>query len=153
MAGRPNKYESNVKPRFAEIEEWLKAGATDKEIAKNLGVNQKVFCKYKNEYNELNELVKNGRISAVQQIKAALFKRAVGFNYEEKKIIDSERNGKTTETYIKTALPDPASAMILLKHWDKDENGNAKWCSDPAMLELKKKELELKKKHIESEVW
>lgn len=151
--GRPNKYESNVKPRFAEIEEWLKAGATDKEIAKNLGVNQKVFCKYKNDYTELNELIKNGRISVVQQIKAALFKRAVGFNYTEKKIIESERNGKTTETYVKAALPDPASAMILLKHWDKDEKGNSKWTSDPAMLELKMKELELKKDALEKGQW
>ena len=147
--GRPNKYESNVKPRFAEITEWLKAGATDKEIAENLGVNQKVFCRYKNEYNELNELIKNGRKSAVQEIKAALFKRAVGFNYTEKKVIESERNGKTVEIYTKAALPDPASAMILLKHWDKEHE----WTQDPASLELKKQELELKKKHLESEVW
>lgn len=147
--GRPNKYLENVKPRFAEIIEWLKAGATDKEIAENLGVNQRVFCKYKNEYSELNELIKNGRKKAIQEIKAALFKRACGFNYTEKKIVESEKNGKTVETYVKAALPDPASAMILLKHWDKENE----WTSDPAMLELKKEELEMKKKHIESEVW
>lgn len=149
MAGRPNKYESNVKPRFAEITEWLKNGATDKEIAENLGVNKSVLCKYKNEYKELNELFKNGRIKAIQEIKAALFKRATGFSYTEKKVIESERNGRTVETYTKAALPDPASAMILLKHWDRD----GEWTADPASLELKKQELELKKKHIESEVW
>ena len=66
--GRPSKYESNVKPRIAEIKESLKAGATDKEIAENLGVNPKVFCKYKNEYSDLNELCKNGRQQAVQEI-------------------------------------------------------------------------------------
>lgn len=147
--GRPSKYESNVKPRFAEIKEWLQAGATDKEIAENLGVNHKVFCKYKSEFSELNELVKNGRQKTVQQIKAALFKRATGFTYIERKIIESEKNGKTEETYMKYALPDPASAMILLKHWDKENE----WTQDPALLELKKKELELKKQHIESEVW
>ena len=147
--GRPSKYESHVKPRFAEIKEWLKAGATDKEIAENLGVNPKVFCKYKNEFNDLNELCKNGRITAVQEIKAALFKRATGFTYIERKIVESERNGKTEETYIKQALPDPASAMILLKHWDKEQE----WTQDPATLKLKKQELELKKQHLESEMW
>lgn len=147
--GRPSKYESNVKPRFAEIKEWLKNGATDKEIAANLGVNAKVFCKYKSEYNELNELVKNGRQSAVQDIKAALFKRATGFMYQEKKTVVSEKNGLTIETYDKYAPPDPASAMILLKHWDKDGG----WTQDPQQLELKKQELELKKKHLESEDW
>lgn len=147
--GRPNKYFTNVKPRFAEIKEWLQCGATDKEIAENLGVNKNVFCKYKSEYSELNELCKNGRQKAVQEIKAALFKRATGFTYVERKIIESERNGKTEETYIKQALPDPTSALMLLKHWDKD----TEWTADPATLELKKQEFELKKKHIESEVW
>lgn len=147
--GRPNKYLTNVKPRFAEIKEWLKLGATDKEIAENLGVNPKVLCRYKNEYNELSELWKNGRMKAVQDIKAALFKRATGFQYQEKKVIESEKNGRTVEIYTKSALPDPASAMILLKHWDK-EGG---WTQDPQQLELKKQELELKKKHLESEEW
>ena len=153
MKGRPNKYFTHVLPRFDEIKEWLQAGATDKEIAENLGVNAKVFCKYKNEYNDLNELCKNGRLKAIQTIKAALFKRATGFQYIERKIIDSERNGKTEETYIKYAVPDPASAMILLKHWDKDADGHAKWTQDPAQLELKKAELELKKEHMESGDW
>ena len=147
--GRPSKYESNVKPRFEEIKEWLKAGATDKEIAENLGVNQKVFCKYKNDFAELNDLIKNGRKKVVVEIKAALFKRATGFTYTEKKVTESEKNGRTVETYTKAALPDPASAMILLKHWDK-EGG---WTQDPQQLELKKQELELKKKHLESEEW
>lgn len=147
--GRPSKYESNVKPRFAEIKEWLKNGATDKEIAQNLGVNAKVFCRYKSEYSDLNELVKNGRQTAVQEIKAALFKRATGFMYQEKKTVVSEKNGLTIETYDKYAPPDPASAMILLKHWDKDGG----WTQDPQQLELKKQELELKKKHLESEDW
>ena len=147
--GRPNKYESHVKPRFAEIKEWLQAGATDKEIAENLGVNPKVFCKYKNAFNELNELCKNGRKKAVLEIKAALFKRATGFTYIERKIIESEKNGKTEETYVKQALPDPTSAMMLLRHWDKENE----WTADPATLELKKQELELKKQQIESEKW
>ena len=58
MAGRPNKYFSHVQPRFEEITEWLEAGATEKEICDNLGVNPKVFCKYKNEYKELHKAYK-----------------------------------------------------------------------------------------------
>ena len=46
-------------------------------------------------------------------------------------------------------LPDPASALILLKHWDKE----TEWTQDPATLKVKKQELELKKKRIENEVW
>lgn len=149
MAGRPNKYESDVKPRFNEIKEWLQSGATEKEVAENLGVHKSVFCKYKNKYKELNDLCKNARKKPVQEIKAALYKRAIGFNYNETKLTeDSEGNWKK-ETYTKAALPDPTAAMMLLKHWDKDEE----WTSDPASLKLKKEELELKKKQSESEEW
>lgn len=159
-SGRPSKYDSDVKPRFEEIKEWLKIGATDKEVAENLGINKATMCEYKKKYSEFNELIKSGRKQPVQAIKAALFKRATGFSYSEKKeirkaIVITEDDEKIpaelvqTETYTKYALPDPASAMILLKHWDKENE----WTNDPASLELKKQEFEFKKKHIESEDW
>lgn len=148
MAGRPNKYETHVKSRFNEIEEWLELGATQKEICDQLGVNEKVFCKYKNEHKELNDLCKNARRKPVQQIKAALFKRATGYHYTETTTVNSDKGVQIT-TYNKYLPPDPASAMILLKHWDKE----TEWTQDPATLNLKKQELELKKEHMESEVW
>lgn len=159
--GRPSKYLNDVQPRFEEIKEWLKTGATDKEIAENLGVNKGTLCEYKKQFPEFNELIKNGRKVPVQAIKAALFKRATGFMYSEKKVIrkqillDGDDESKIpaelvqTETYTKYALPDPASAMILLKHWDKEQE----WTQDPAVLKLKKKEFELKKEHMESGEW
>ena len=148
MAGRPGKYESHVKSRFEEIAEWLEAGATEKEICNNLGINAKVFCRYKNEHKELSDLIKNARRRPVQQIKAALFKRATGYHYQETTTVMSEKGTRVT-TYDKYLPPDPASAMILLKHWDKE----TEWTQDPATLKLKKEEFEYKKEHAESEVW
>ena len=147
--GRPNKYLTNVKPRFSEITEWLQLGATEKEIAENLGVNCRVFCKYKTQYKELNELIKKGRKAPVQAIKAALYKRAIGFQFTESKLIEDSDGGWKKETVTKAALPDPTAAMMLLKHWDKE----TEWTSDPASLKLRKKELELKEKQVESEDW
>lgn len=148
MAGRPNKYYSHVQPRFEEITEWLEAGATEKEICDNLGINAKVFCKYKNEHKELNDLVKNARRRPVQQIKAALFKRATGFHYTETTTVMSEKGTQVT-TYNKYSPPDPTAGLILLKHWDKE----TEWTQDPAQLKLKKEEFNFKKEHAESEVW
>ena len=147
--GRPSKYDTDVKPRFEEIADWLKIGATDKEIADNLGINKATICEYKKRFPEFSELIKSGRKVPVQAIKAALFKRATGFRYQETKEIEDNEGYKKKETVTKYALPDPASAMILLKHWDKDGG----WTNDPAQLDLKKKELELKKQHFESEEW
>lgn len=159
--GRPSKYETYVKSRFNEINEWLKQGATEKEICKNLGINNDTWIKYKKKYNELNELVKKARVKPVEEIKAALLKRAVGFQYEEKKIttqaikFDDPMLGEIpakvikTEITTKTALPDVAAGLVLLKHWDKESG----WTTDPQSLELKKKELELKEKKLEEESW
>lgn len=162
--GAPSKYETHVKNRFDEITKWIKLGATEKEIYKNLGISKDTWIKYKNENVELFDLLKKGRMKPVEEIKAAMLKRAKGFQYEEKKVIIERieyNNGEIimparkvrTETTTKTALPDVAAGLVLLKHWDKDENGKAKWTGDPASLEIKKKELELKEKQAENDAW
>lgn len=170
--GRISKYETDVKTRFEELEKWLKSGATDKEIAGLLNINAGTLCDYKNKYPEFSEFIKKCRKTAVLEVKAALFKRACGYDYSEKKTVtinvkfpesvarllrDSGVNVSELETpqMVKTELtekqvaPDPASAMILLKHWAKDE----KWTNDPQMLEMKKQELELKKKIAKEKEW
>lgn len=159
--GRPNKYEIDVKPRFNEITEWLKLGATDKEVAENLGIHKATFVEYKKKYTELNELIKKGRKSPVTQIKNAMLKRALGFQFEEKKVttqkivIDGVDGDKIpaklikTEITTKTALPSETAGLILLQHWAKDEG----WTRDPQSLAIKKQELKLKEKQAEDNSW
>ena len=150
MAGRPNKYHEVVKPRLPEIREWLESGATEKEVSENLGIPEQTFCKYKNEFPELRELVKDARVRPVQQIKAALFKLATGFHYNETTTVMTEKGTQTT-IYDKYSPPNTTAALILLKHWDKKDDGTVKWTSDPATYDLKCKEYELKKEQIERE--
>lgn len=159
--GRKDVYTSKIEPRMKDILRWLEQGATEREVANNLGVAYSTFNKYKSEKTELMELLKKGREKPVEDIKAALLRRAVGFQYEEKKVVTKKivmegSNGASvpanviqTEVVTKTALPDVAAGLVLLKHWDK-QNG---WTSDPQTLELKKKELEFKKEQAEKESW
>lgn len=159
--GRKDVYASKIASRFEDITYWLEQGATEREVAKNLGVAYSTFNKYKSEKTELMELLKRGREKPVEQIKAALLKRALGFQYEERKVVTKKvvidgENGNSvpanviqSEVVTKTALPDVAASLVLLKHWDK-QNG---WTSDPQTLELKKKELEFKKEQADKESW
>ena len=158
--GAPNKYDTHVKPRFNEIEEWLSLGATEKEIWNNLNIHKSTFYDYKSKYKEFSDLLKKGRKKPVEEIKAAMLKRAKGFQYEETKTIierieynDGElivpARKVRTEVTTKTALPDTAAGLVLLQHWAKDEG----WTRDPQSLELKKKELQLKEKQAENEAW
>lgn len=170
--GRPSKYEAQIVPRFDEIENWLRNGFKERDVAKKLGISWATFNAYKKQFPEFLDLIKKSRENLVGEIKSAIFRRATGFVYTEKKTVieyeefsddlkhtlidlgvDIDTIGKRqmvrTEIYEKQALPDPASAMILLKHWAKDEG----WTNDPATLELRKQELELKKQKIEEEDW
>lgn len=147
--GRKNRYLTEIKPRFDEIREVLKLGVNDKELAAFLDIAPQTLCDYKNRYPEFREFITKCRKIPVYQLKRALFKRATGFDYSEKKVI-KRADGTVEETIItKHALPDPASALILLKHWAKDEG----WTHDPATLELKKQEFEWKKQQVERGEW
>lgn len=138
--GRPGKYETHVKPRFDEIQKWVENGETEKDIAKKLEVHDKVLLKYKRQHPELAKLFIDSRRKPVSEIKTAMLKAACGYYYTETKITESDKDGKKVEKFTKYARPDATSALILLKHWDKE----TEWTSDPATLRLKKKELQLK---------
>lgn len=145
--GRPNKYESNVKPRLEEIRK-LCLTMTEKQIAEYLGVGYSSWCDYKNKYSELSDALKKGRESLVLELKSTLIRKARGFNYSEKKTIKENGHIVREEIYEKASLPDVAALNLLLKNYDKDN-----WSNDPQLLKLREKELELKEKQIEDRLW
>lgn len=144
-----DKYKTHVLPRFDEISKWCEIGATDKEIIGLLGISTSAFYNYKAKHSDFLELLKSSRRKPVMEIKAALYRRATGFQYEETTTTEDSDGYSKTVTVRKQALPDPASAMILLKHWAKDEG----WTNDPAQLDVRKQELQLRKEHMERDDW
>lgn len=150
--GRKSVYEDLIKSRFCDISEWLKNGATERQIADNLGIAYSTFNRYKSEKKELKELLKNGRRNLVLELRGALVKKALGFEYTEKK--RSKRRGENGEVieYIeeitKQSLPDVAALNLCLKNYDSDN-----WANDPQTLKLKEKELQLRKEIAESKDW
>ncbi|MBQ1189494.1 MAG: hypothetical protein IIX57_03650 [Lachnospiraceae bacterium] len=151
--GRKDAYEIRIKPRFDEIRDWLINGASDDNIIHNLGISKPTFYKYINEKIEFSNLIKNGRIAIVAQLRSALIKKAMGFEYSETKIIEREdpdtgEKVKTVETYNKKALPDVAALNLALKNYDPDN-----WSNDPQGDKIKREELELKKQKLEKDDW
>lgn len=152
-AGRKGRYYTDVKPRFAEIEKMCNLGYSNNEIMECLGIKKTAFYNYLNKHEEFAELLKNSRKAPILELKSALYKRALGFKVSVNTVsVDGEGN-ETYTTKEQYFPPDTASALILLKHWDKNADGSAKWSSDPASLEMKKKELQLKEKQIELNQW
>ncbi len=149
--GRKSAYDTVIKPRFDDILKWLRTGATEKQIYENLGIKKDAFYKYKKEKPEFNELLKKGKESLVEQLRGALIKKALGFDYTEKKVTTKDEDGSITiitETTTKAALPDVAALNLALKNYDPDN-----WANDPQQLKLKKEELELKQKLAQKDIW
>lgn len=143
-----SKYETHVKPRFKEIEQWIGQGATQAIIAKKLGITERTLRTYLKKFSDFSDLYKSGQIDLVEDLRGILFKKAKGFQYTEtEKTVEF---GKVTKEVIKTktVLPDVAAINLLLKNYDKDN-----WANDPQLLELKKEELKLKKEAAENESW
>lgn len=83
--GRPSKYEELVKPRLLEIEAWCRDGATDKDVAKALGIAESTLNLYKGKFPEFSEALKRSKAVADIQVENALFKKALGYNAPVKK--------------------------------------------------------------------
>lgn len=150
--GRPSKYDTHVKPRIEDIKEWAKAGCTNNEIAVALGVGKSNFCKYVQENQELQESLYESRTSSISEVKKALYKKCLGFDYEEKKMYkkkDSDGKEYTyTEIMTRHALPDSASIAMYLRNYDPTWQDK-----DATTNEFKRMELEIKKQMAEAKEW
>lgn len=137
---RRSKYEDYVKPFLSQITEWIKSGATEHEISTALGISEASLNEYKKKYPELIEALRTGRQHVVLQIKAALYKRACGFEYEERRGIKKGNQIISTEVFKRYCPPDTTAAAMLLRNYCEDWRDK-----DSVTTDFKKQELEIKK--------
>ena len=100
--GRKSKYDTEIKPHLKEIEEAVKKGATVAEIAAALNVAESTIYKYKAEKSELKKAFTCGRAHIIIEIRGALLKKALGYEYQEKK------------QYIKSNTHNPITSIQLV---------------------------------------
>lgn len=148
--GRRGKYESHVRPNLDKIREWRKVGATVEKICDVLGISVATWFEYKKRYPEFAETIKKGQDEFCFDLRGELAKLCKKHTLETKKQYikhDIETGHKTqyTEITTKEVDADIAAINLLLKNLDR---GN--WANDPQNLELRKQELELRKKIAES---
>ena len=149
--GRKNVYDTVIFPNINKIEDWVKSGATEKQICEALGISVSAFNAHK-EKTELNEALKKGRASLVLDLRSEMIKKAFKHTLETKKTyITQDENGSTkkhTEITTKEVDGDTGALHLLLKNYDKDN-----WKNDWDSYELKQEELELKKKLADDKDW
>ncbi len=120
--GRPNLYVSLVKPRLLEIEKWYSSGATDAQVAENLNVGLTNYYRYKGRFRQLREAIKRGNDVSCDNVEGALYKRAIGYEYEEvhTESFVEEKDGKKVHQKVlkikKHVAGDVAAQFIFLKN-------------------------------------
>ncbi len=155
MANRSKK--SIVLDNLDNIKIWLSQGVSVESIAKTLGVSRPTIYKYANLDNIYT--IKEAREPAVKELENTMFMSAKGYERKVKKYakvkrcIYNEQGRKAEEweemvEYEETVYypPSDTAGIFLLKNW-----GN--YMNEPRAMEYRKKELELKEKQVDANVW
>ena len=143
-----------------KINELAAKGLTISEIAKSIGVSRSTLYKYRKQSTELKDAIKKGRASCVETIENAMYNSAVGYTRKIKKyqklkrILYDENTGKKSSEYEEMVEyeeevyypPDNTAGIFLLKNWGS-------YANEPVTNELRKKEIALKEKQVNANLW
>ena len=151
--GRKSMYESHVQPYLEKIKDWVSEGATEKEVAKALGISVSVFYDYKNKYPELAEACKYSRHEIVLEARKKLIRRAFGYSYTETKkyITKDKETGKEVvriEESTKYQPEDVGALAMILRNYDDTYSDKDKQQTKNSI-----EELELRKKLAEEKMF
>ena len=125
--GRKGKYHDWLTEEgLTKLEGWARDGLTDEQIAHNIGIATGTLYEWKNRFPEIDEALKKGKEVVDIQVENALLKRALGYSYEETKVIVETDGRKRVERVQKHVLPDVTAQIFWLrnrtKHWsNKDQ--------------------------------
>jgi hypothetical protein len=130
--GRPTKY----KREFAEQAFKLcLLGATDNQLADYFQIDEATVNRWKTDHEEFCKSLRRGKIEADANVAEGLYKRAIGFQYDEitfekvdgKIALEKIENGdiKANDAYkkkvvTKMVVPDPGAAKLWLTNRQKE---------------------------------
>jgi len=113
------KYDPEITIQLAK--QYIREGSTEAEVAKRLGICEATWYKWKLKYVELAEAIKEPKVYVDSLVEDSLYKRAMGYEYEERKIIGTQnKDGKVSPQRVeitkKTVLPDVTAQIFWLKN-------------------------------------
>ena len=123
--GRPSKY-TKIESRLDEVEKLGRYGLTDKQLADWFEVSEESINEYKRKYPEFSQSLKKSKTIADTGVIDSLYKRAIGFEYEEitQEGVDDGKGGlkiKSVKRTKKYYPPDPLSCFYWLNNRMKEQ--------------------------------
>ena len=119
-----NRYGTYVEPNLEKIPQWRRNGLTEKQVAKKLGIAYSTLRKYIDEHPALSAAIKKGKEDLVENLKDSLYKRALGYEFEEQKVLiekDEQGREKRKVEKIKKFMHSDVCLLFALKNIASDE--------------------------------
>lgn len=95
-----------------QIEGWARDGLIDKQIAQNMGISYSTFREWKKKFSALSAVLKKSKDVVDRQVENALFKSAIGFEYEEETVT----NAGDVVAVRKYSKPNTTAQIFWLKN-------------------------------------
>lgn len=112
-AGRPTKYRAEYAVQAATLCRLF--GATDDQLAVYFGVSEKTVNTWKEKHPEFLQSLKDSKPAADEQVEAALFRRALGYDHAAVKILVVDGEVRKVP-YRERYAPDTTAAIFWLKN-------------------------------------
>lgn len=121
---RPNKYETHVAPRLGEVADWVRNGATEREIAERLDIAMSTFCEYKKGFSEFSEVLKKTRDTVDGDVENALLQNALKGNITAQIFWLKNRRPKLwrDKPIEETAEEEKAELVLRIEDYRDDNN-------------------------------
>ena len=104
------------------IQGWVRDGLTDEQIASNMSIHRDTLLKWRKRFPNLEEIMRKSKAVVDQQVENALFKRALGYTWEEE---TRERTSGGEMVLVKTVTrhvpPDVTAQIFWLKNRKPEE--------------------------------
>ena len=123
-----------------KLEGWARDGLTDEQISRNMGIAYSTFREWKKKYSAFSAVLKRSKDVVDREVENALFRRAMGYKYDE---VTYER-GEEVKRVTKEVAPDTTAQIFWLKNrkpaeWrDKIEQQQTVTIQDDGFLEALK---------------
>jgi hypothetical protein len=109
--GRPSLYEPDRHP--AVVAGFTRQGLNGVQVAQKLGISFQTLNEWRKKFPELAEALKTSREEADSAIENALYKRAMGYDYEETEVTVSADGKSRRVKRVKKHMPPSVAAQVV----------------------------------------
>ena len=120
-------------PEYHDDWAWSLAirGVTDAEIADAFGVARRTVIRWRQQHESFEEAIMRGKAGADAKVEKSLFRRALGYDYEEKEtVIEMDKNGNQKPAKVRRKTVHVPAEVGAMCFWLKNRNPD-EWADRP----------------------